>query len=154
MGGGGLARVSSAPHARRPLAFPTVVPPAVAGLQDWGAAVATLAPQHRERGGGDGDGDNDERGHGGDSDDGSAEGAEPETSRLAQALRDEIEEAGRAHDLARSLRSELEVHKATAVAHIERARGHIEASKGIATARNLGARERQLERQAGRKGRR
>ena len=154
VGGGGLARVSSAPHARRPLAFPTVVPPAVAGLQDWGAAVATLAPQHRERGGGDGDGDNDERGHGGDSDDGSAEGAEPETSRLAQALRDEIEEAGRAHDLARSLRSELDVHKATAVAHIERARGHIEASKGIATARNLGARERQLERQAGRKGRR
>ena len=149
MGGGGLARVSSAPHARRPLAFPTVVPPAVAGLQDWGAAVATLAPQHRERGGGDGDGDNDERGHGGDSDDGSADGAEPEASRLAQALRDEIEEAGRAHDLARSLRSELEVHKATAVAHIERARGHIEASKGIATARNLGARERQLERQAG-----
>ena len=45
------------------------------------------------------------------------------------------------------------MHKATAVAHIERARGHIEASKGIATARNLGARERQLERQAGRKGR-
>ena len=61
-------------------------------------------------------------------------------------------EAGRAHDLARSLRAELDVHKATAVAHIERARGHIEASKGIATARNLGARERQLERQAGKRG--